>query len=257
MAGVASVPLHGEFSVGRVFARAGAMVRRRLGAMLIVALLLAALPVPIRLFGADAFAQGLRGGGSSQYLFYLLSLLAGAIFGALCAGSLIWLGIGGEDGQRIDAADAFYLTLMSAPRLIGLALMIQIAVVIATMLLVVPGIMLGVALTAAMPAAVIEGRAGTRAFDRSFDLTKGARWQIFALWLLFWAVLGGVGYLIRNVFGAPELLVSAPPIGFILAEGAVAIASSIAAAMLESSVYIELRTWKEGAPSDELRDIFA
>jgi hypothetical protein len=233
------------------------MVRRRFGAMLIIGVLLVALPVPIRLVGTEAFLRGLRGGGGGQFLLYVLALLAGSVFGALCLGALIRLAIGAEDNRRIDAADALYLALRSAPRLIGLYLMIQIAVAVATLLLVVPGLILAVALTAAMPAAVIEGRGGTRAFDRSFDLTKGARWRIFALWLMFWIALWAVGYLVRAAFGTPAMSIAAPPVAYILVQAAVATLSAIAAAAFESAVYVELRTWKEGAPREELDEIFA
>ncbi|MGN6818691.1 MAG: hypothetical protein ACTHJR_08470 [Sphingomonas sp.] len=257
MAEAGSISSRRDFHIGRVLSRAGDMVGRRLGAIAIIALLLAALPVPIRLAGGDALLHALRGGGGGQFLTYLLSLLVSAVFGALCSGALIWLAIENEDDRRIDAADALYQALRASPRLIGLNLMMEVAVAAATVLLVVPGVIQMVALTVAMPAAMIEGRAGTRAFDRSFDLTKGARWQIFVLWLIFWIATATIGAVIRGALGTPAMTMAAPPIGFILVQGGVAALSAIAIAALESSVYVELRAWKEGAPRDELRDIFA
>jgi hypothetical protein len=258
VAGTVSVASSGGFEIGRVLARAAGMVRQRFGSMLIIALLLAALPTPIRLLGAEAFGHALRGGGSGQFFIYLLAVLAGGVFGGLCAGALILLAIGEGDGRRVDAADALYLALRSAPRLIALYLMVWIAIGAAMLLLVVPGIMLAVSLEVAMPAAVIEGRGGARAFDRSFGLTKGARWQVFALLAMVWVVLGAVGFVIPSWLGPPPSInLTAPPIAYLLIHGVVAIVSAIVAAALQSSIYVELRTWKEGAPQDELRDIFA
>jgi uncharacterized membrane protein len=80
---------------------------------------------------------------------------------------------------------------------VGLSLLIGLVVILACILLIVPGVLLAIQWSLAVPAKVLENRGATDAMSRSAELTKGSRGRIFVIWLLF-IVLGiGVGLLLR------------------------------------------------------------
>ena len=78
-----------------------------------------------------------------------------------------------------------------------LAFVIEFAAIFACLFFVVPGVLLWVMWSLAVPAKVLENLGIFDAMSRSSDLTKGDRWRIFVIWVLF-VVLGlGVSMLLR------------------------------------------------------------
>ena len=259
MAATLSAPVHGQFAIGRVFARAGAMARDRWGSMAIVLFLLTVLPSPIRLYAGQQFGlivhNALIGHVLGPVLPYLLSRLVVLVFHGLCSAALIRLALAPE-GARTDAASALLQTMRAAPRFIGLFLAIEIGSGVLALLLLVPGLIFEVSAWVAMPAAVVEGRGVRSAFKRSFDLTRGARWRIFAIHAVCWVavmLLGQAVAVIRLETLPIETGLSA--VGLVT-DAILASVSTVAFSLLRAAAYVELTIWKEGAPSHQLRDIF-
>jgi hypothetical protein len=94
-------------------------------------------------------------------------------------------------------ADSFSRVKGQILPVIGLSLLVGLAAGAACIALLVPGILLFVVWSLAVPAKILENRGVLDSMSRSMDLTKGNRWRIFVIWLLFILLGIGVGLLLR------------------------------------------------------------
>ena len=94
-------------------------------------------------------------------------------------------------------ADSFSRVKGQILPVIGLSLLVGLAAGAACIALLVPGILLFVMWSLAVPAKILENRGALDSMSRSMDLTKGNRWRIFVIWLLFVLLGIGVGLLLR------------------------------------------------------------
>ena len=88
-------------------------------------------------------------------------------------------------------------TLVQASRAFPLAflasLLATFVIGLGTILLIIPGIILSVTLCLAVPAAAIEQKRPSAALERSAELTRGHRWKVFGLLMLYIASLFAIG----------------------------------------------------------------
>jgi hypothetical protein len=94
-------------------------------------------------------------------------------------------------------ADSFSRVKGQILPVIGLSLLVGLAAGAACIAMLVPGILLFVMWSLAVPAKILENRGALDSMSRSMDLTKGNRWRIFVIWLLFVLLGIGVGLLLR------------------------------------------------------------
>jgi hypothetical protein len=94
-------------------------------------------------------------------------------------------------------ADSFLKVKGQIPGVIGLSLLVGLVAGVASLAFIVPGIYLFVMWSLAVPAKILENKGITDAMSRSSDLTQGNRWRIFIIWLLFFVLSLGVGFLLR------------------------------------------------------------
>jgi uncharacterized membrane protein len=136
--------------------------------------------------------------------------------------------------------------------MVGLAIVTGLGVGLGLILLIVPGIIFYIMWIVAVPV-LVEERAGVfGSMSRSTDLTRGSRWQIFALLLVFLFFFGALSAVTQRIAGeTPSAFVAA------LVAGVAATAYALLGAVGTASLYVELRTVKEGATADGLADIFA
>jgi membrane-anchored glycerophosphoryl diester phosphodiesterase (GDPDase) len=166
-------------------------------------------------------------------------------------------------GREPDHKESVLVALRLILPLIGIAIVTGFAVMVGIILLIVPGIMVYVALIVAVPALVEERRGVFGSIRRSRDLTRGSRWLIFLLAILFYVVAIVFSTLLNTIAGVsmfgPNLADPANLPNAALAGLAGAIAQSLTAvftAVMVASLYVELRTVKEGASREVLAGIF-
>jgi uncharacterized membrane protein len=131
-------------------------------------------------------------------------------------------------------------------------------------LLIVPGIMLYIRWSVAAPALVEERIGVFDALGRSSDLTDGARWKIFGLELValvgYWMFSGAVAAILFSMYGGMEGMRATAATGFPLTYYAIsAVSSTITSAVwgvIQTALYVELRNWKDGPPTDALAEVF-
>jgi hypothetical protein len=165
-------------------------------------------------------------------------------FGAIMFGVFRWLagqpaGIGAWIGQGFRCF----------PRLLVAGILLYLAVVAASLLLLVPGLMLGVAACAALPAVAVERTGPIAAFGRSFGLTRGYRWSLFGAFVLAFLVNFGAS-LVGNIFAAVL------PIVGVLVSLAISFTVGTLPWVLPAVAYHDLRVAKEGVDTSALVKVF-
>jgi uncharacterized membrane protein len=143
--------------------------------------------------------------------------------------------------------------------LIVLSILLVLGVALGFIFFIIPGIILWMMWSVAVPALVVEREGVFRAFGRSAELTKGAKWKIFGLSLVF-----GVVYLLLQIILSLVGLgtMKATDSGFLSATNLIGgiVMSTIFNVLwgtIQPSLYVELREWKEGGGLENLEQVFA
>jgi hypothetical protein len=188
----------------------------------------------------------------------IASLLATFLGTALLQGMLTRSTIFHLSGREPDLGASALLALRLILPIIGVTICVGIAIGVGFICLIVPGIMIWCAFCVSVPV-LIEERGGVfGSIGRSRELTRGSRFQIFLLGVLFWifsVVISGI----LGVVSGVSMWGSAAMPDPLLAGAANGIASSLTAVIstvLIAALYVELREVKEGTSANELADVF-
>jgi hypothetical protein len=268
VATVAQVFEDRKMSMGRVFERAFETIRAK--PMIVVGLAFALGVLPNLVFtlgfarlGLNASRAAFRAGtisGGEYAIAILVSVSVGIVIGAIAQGTLARVTVLASEGEPVTFADSLLAGLENAVPVIGVSIVSSLGILFGMILLLVPGIILAVIWTVAVPALVTENCSILEALRRSAELTRGARWKVFAiagLALMFQWLLGEV---IRFA-GLTQYSLENANLGL----GAGALIGSIVlgttyhtiTGTLWPSLYVELRQWKEGGSTEQLAEVFA
>lgn len=141
--------------------------------------------------------------------------------------------------------------------LVAIGILAGLGTGVGFILLLVPGIMLATSWLVVVPAYVVEKPGIFEAFSRSAALTKGHRWAIFGLMLIF-----GFAVLLINLGVRPLLGLSLfsnsqnIPIGFLAFNAVLQAVTLVISATGTAVAYYLLRTGKEGVGPAELAAVF-
>ena len=182
----------------------------------------------------------------------------------LAQGAIVRATIDEAEGRHATFADCALTGLRAALPLIGLNILFGLGAGVATLFFVIPGIFLYVMWSVSNPALVAERIGVFAAFSRSRYLTSGARWKVFGVelisivfvWLIS-ASLGVIALAVEGVAGFAAMSRTGMPIWYLLLS---AILQTIVIAFwgtLQTSLYIELRDWKDGPAGSALADVFS
>ncbi len=201
---------------------------------------------PIRAF-AEGFALGAAPGLLAQIGIVLLT------------GIVVGIALPGAAGRAASFGTGLRAGLAAWPGNIVLTTIYYLVFLLAFALLIVPGLIVACMWAVYLPAHMAEGGSFTSCFGRSSRLTKGCRWRIAGLTLLYGLA---VGFLLGFLSGLAKGLASAhvPP-GIVISVQVVAAllgaAISVISASVVAALYFELRGAKEGLPRGEFLDAFS
>lgn len=254
-----------DVQIGRVFSRAFGTIGANPGTTFGLCLLFGVAPGVIADFA-------LRGPGFSQsvdaYLAQMLVSLAlvlfKAAFHAVTQGAMVGVTVAYSE----DRAPAFLASLQATLRkivpLFLLGLLILTAEITALLLLILPGILLYIAWSVVGAAMVAEDLTWVAALSRSIALTRGAGWKILAVQLLAVAIaaaLQAVGVIARSsLYGGTQGLAVAERqwlAGNVALTTIIGLVAVTLVCAIQTSLYVELRDWKDGPATDTLDTIFA
>jgi hypothetical protein len=150
-------------------------------------------------------------------------------------------------GQPFTIGRSLQIGLGRAVPVIGVAVLVGFAVVLAGLLLLVPGLIVWCMYYVAVPVCVIERPGVMASTSRSATLTKGYRWSIFGLLLLVSVIALVVSLVLTRLGGGI--------VGVLLHFGW-QIVSTAFGAVLVTVVYHDLRVAKEGIDIESLANVF-
>lgn len=254
-------PLDAKLDIGRVIQRGFEAIGRRVGMFVALSLLLVGLPnVLVQWLHIDN-NQALN---LSAFLspLYWLAVLVSMLSGFLLQAAVVRVTIRDLRGESVDLADNLVEALKLLLPMVGLMILISLVAGLGLVFLIVPGIILYIMFILAVPVLVQERRGVIGSMVRSAELTRGSRWRIFLLLLLFLVAYMVVGGVIGAIAGVSlvSLDVASVQGSSLLLAAVQAIMSAIVgllAAVMIASLYVELRIVREGTTMTGLAEIFA
>ncbi len=253
-----------KIDIGRVIGRGFEALRAHFFPFFAVAALLAGAPAFFMQYWA---LSGIESATSLDYVFTLAywgpilgTLLATFVAGAVLQGVLVRSTILTLSGREADLSNSVTLALRLVLPIIAISIVVAFLTVIGFMFLIVPGIMIYCAFIVTIPALIEERRGIFGSMQRSRDLTRGSRKRIFVLLVVFWVFQVIISTVLNAISGVTPLSGYTELPDPILAGAVAAIGaglSSVIVAVSTAALYVELRTVKEGATTDDLAAIFA
>jgi hypothetical protein len=137
---------------------------------------------------------------------------------------------------------------------LGLSWLTALGIGFSAIALLVPAFILATRWAVAVPVLVLERKGITESMARSAELTKGLRWQVFGLILIYLLVSGVASYVIPAVAGGQAQLHTNLPVLIVYAL-VEAILPVIATAGC-TAIFEELRRIKEGGSARQLAEVF-
>jgi hypothetical protein len=255
-------------SIERVFGRAFGTIRANPLATLGISFLFSAVPtVAINLAVQGRQAELIaRVGAWGLIGFGIAMIVIGIVISAITQGALVRATVAHSHGRESSFGESVSAGLAVVIPLFLTSLLSAFGVGLAMILLIVPGIMVYCAWVVATPAVVEERLWPLDALGRSSELTRGARWKVFAILLIllvgYWVLSAVVGVVSVQFSGGVRGVAAMNaagqlPIAFLIVSGIVQTLVACVWGVCVSSLYIELRDWKDGPQADTLAQVFA
>ena len=246
----------GAFDLGRVIQRTFTSISRNAAIFFGAAVVLVGAPSVISAIGQGTIMST---GSATALLFIVIGTILYLIGLFVLQGMVVKAAVNGFNGKITAFRDAFDVGVQTFLPLLGLAIIACVGMMLGYMFLLIPGLILSVLWSVAAPAVVVEKRGVFASLQRSRDLTRGFRWQVFGLIVIYavlsWIIsmaIGGLGLALGGGFSEVG-----PNLWFNLATGPVVnVLSGVVASAGVAALYYELRTAKEGAAPDELAAVF-
>ena len=260
-------------SIGRIFSRAFATMGSNPVTVFGISFVFGALPGVVINYVAQSlgYSQQNFTTGVITPLFYFsilaVTVLLSIFFTVLTQGALVRATAAHSEGRKASFVESAMAGLRVVLPLFMLGVLLALGLTLGFVLLIVPGIILYLMWAVAAPVLVEEGTGVFGAFNRSSELTKGARWTILGLGLImiliYWLFSIVIGIIFLALFGMNGIqnmattMQNGLPIGFLLVSGLVTTVLTAILNTIQTSLYIELKNWKDGPGSEKLADIFA
>jgi len=174
-------------------------------------------------------------------------------------GAVVFSSINTLNGRKTSASDAISAGARLFLPLLGLSILMGLGLALGYILLIVPGIILGVIWVAVVPVLVAEKRGVTQTFQRSRDLTRGHRWSIFALLVIYMIGVAVISLAIAALGGGvANSMTEGAQVGraaLVLTPLYNVVVGVIGSAGV-AAIYFELRSAKEGVGPEQLASVF-
>jgi uncharacterized membrane protein len=240
----------GAISIGGVFSRTFAALGANLVTFLVISFLILLPLFLFNLLAGGGMAANPLVAGPSYYIGLVLSMvLTYTAMGAMVYGTVAYL-----SGQKAGLGECLGRGLSVVLPVIVIAILITLMGAIGMLLLIVPGIIVFVVTAAAVPAAVVEKPGIWGSIKRSAELTKGNRWRVFALLVIFYVALMAIGWGLQFA-GLPVL----SPDGSMAAIVMLYVWSGVTTAFFAvfgAVLYHDLRVAKEGVSASQIAAVF-
>lgn len=245
----------GAFDLGRVIQRTFTSISQNAAVFFGAAALLVGIPSVLAAYGQGDLLTTASG---SSFLFVAFGSVLYLVGLYILQGVVVKAAVNGFNGKSTSFGDAFNVGIQMFLPLLGLGIVAGLGMGLGFIALIVPGVILTVLWSVAAPAVVVEKRGIMESLQRSRDLTRGYRWPVFGLLVIYivltWIVSGAVGGLNLALGGSFE---ASPNLGLnLIATPIVNVLSGVVASAGVAALYYELRTAKEGAGPEDMASVF-
>lgn len=253
-----------KIEIGRVITRTFEAAWANFGSFFIASALLAGVPAFFWQYWMMAGLESALDDPAaimrwSFWVPFFLGLLVMVVAWALLQGVLVRSTVFYLSGRAPDLRQSALVALRLTLPIIAVSIIVSVLFTLGLICLIVPGFMIYCAFIVAVPALIEEQGGVGGSLQRSRDLTRGSRKRIFVIVFVFWVL----SFMLSSALGAFNGLstmgdYSALP-NPILAGLVAAVSSalsSVIVAVSVSALYVELRTVKEGASTNELAAVF-
>ena len=251
-----------QFSIGRVVSRTFAVIGQNAVPFLVLSFL-AVLPVELLnyFFGILTTARGgvtFATQSGSFWLTLAAVYVAAVLFSMVLQASLVHGTIKDLNGERASVGEMLSTGLRLFFPLVGFAIVSTLGVGLGFVLLIVPGLILMTVWSVGIPVLVTERTGVFDALGRSGDLTRGHRWSIFGLLIVFYIGVFAVSMMARPLFGVAALgsSLSGVSVAYLVFDLVYRMAVAVIAATGFACLYYELRASKEGVGPQQLASVF-
>jgi hypothetical protein len=245
------------FRIGRVASRTFSVIGRNAVMFLVAAALLLS---PVALLAIiNGTPSALAGGVANGFLMGTLAFLVGVVCTYLLQAALVHSTITDLNGGRPALGSALSTAFGVALPVIVISVLALLGMMAGMVLLIVPGIILALAWCVAVPVRVVEGTGIGETFGRSRELTKGFRWPIFGLLLIYAILAILLSLLALTVSGigfAQAGQVQHGNIAYLVINWVLQVVLAVITAVGVTSIYYELRMVKEGVAPQQLAAAF-
>ncbi len=193
----------------------------------------------------------------------LLAFLINLITSFVLQAAIVYGSIACLNGRRATLGECLSTGFRNWFWLFLLAIVMGFSEFFGFILLIVPGLMMMVAWVVAVPAQVVEHTGVFGALGRSADLTRGRRWPIFGLLLVFAIGSSVLSTVLQNLanLGTAGLVHTLNPIfatltGHLIVAPLIRTISAVVGAVGAASIYYELRSTREGIGPEALAAVF-
>lgn len=240
------------FRLSRVFDRAAKALAATWPAGVLTAALLISLPelaeywlgdqAVAGLGFADTLRSSLNPGSTALSVIVLIAVAIGQ-------GGIIHVGLLQMQREPVGVGQGLVSSFRFALPVIGISILAWLGILLGLILLIVPGLMLMTIWVVALPVALSERTSVIQALEESGEMTKGVRWQVFALLLI-----AGVFFVALSFFteGLAGIL---PDTAYFVGDGLlVPILSGVSSLITgygTAALFHELK-WGDRDPTDEI-----
>jgi len=261
MTAIEAAPAAAKLSFGPVIQGTFGVLKRNLGTFVALAVLLEGLPVLLIGAGVMQMTPNAPFAGFGYLGVGYLAMLAAS---AILTPALVHGAVADLNGRKSTLGECLQSGVRHALPVFVIMLLSGLGAMLGFILFIVPGVMLLIAWSVAGPCQVVERTGILAAFGRSRALTKGSRWRIFWLFVLYSIVSSAVQ---QSLLGVASMLPraaalnSANPLSAITpAYVVVMVILSLASILITYTglavIYYELRRIKEGIGPEALASVF-
>lgn len=246
----------GSFDLGRVIQQTFHSIRVNWATFTVISLILVGIPSLVQVFGQTEMILGQMVSGTAWAVVGWVTFVVGA---CILQGMVVKVTVTGLNGSPMGMGAAFEAGAKLFLPLLGLGIIAGLGTILGYILLIVPGIILSVMWSAAAGALVIEKKTIFESLKRSRDLTRGYRWPIFGLVIIYMVVSLVIGSLVGGVGAATggNFLDGSTNMGVNMLTTAISnILTSVIGAAGVAALYYELRSVKEGVGPEQLASVF-
>jgi len=249
-----------HFDIGRVVGRTFSVIKNNpitFGALSLVV----AIPYLTVSWNSAQFRGGFFRAGqfdSNAMMFLAISWFIYLLSTFLLQATVIHATVAYLNGKPASVANCLTTGLSSLIQLVLIAVLMFTALIVGMMLFVIPGIILAIMWFVAVPACVVERTGVIGAFGRSRELTRGHRWAIFGLYVVF--LIFSIGFAVAlqtpSTFEDAFSVATNPSVTQIAVSVIITTITATVGSTLVGSIYYELRQIKDGIGPEALASVF-